>query len=102
MSSGGLGFGPSGISECEDCGEEFNSITSYDFSGKLCNKCSDAKRDKKDKKDSEKESEQDEEQDEEQESEKEPEKDMFGFPVGGSKKGKDKECLDLEACKHGY
>ena len=90
MSSGGLGFGPSGISECEDCGEEFNSITSYDFSGKLCNKCSDAKRHKKDKKDSEKESEQDEEQDEEQESEKEPEKDMFGFPVGGSKKGKDK------------
>ena len=94
MSSGGLGFGPSGISECEDCGEEFNSITSYDFSGKLCNKCSDAKRDKKDKKESEKESEQDseqdEEQDEEQESEKEPEKDMFGFPVKATKKGKDK------------
>ena len=81
MSSGGIGFGPSGISECEDCGEEFNSITSYDFSGKLCNKCSDAKKDKKDKKDSE--------QDSEQDSEKDSNKDMFGFG-GGSKKGSDK------------
>ena len=75
-----LGFGPSGKSKCDDCGEEFNSITSYDFSGKLCNKCSDAKKD----------TEQDEEQDEEQESEKEPEKDIFGFPVKATKKGKDK------------
>ena len=100
----GFSFGPDGTSKCESCGEEFNSFTSYDIAGKFCNKCNDAKLNPKQdleqdsKQESEKESEQDSEQDEEQESEKEsekepekePEKDMFGFPVKGTKKGKDK------------
>ena len=77
-------FGPDGTSKCVNCGEKFNTFTSYDFSGKLCNKCNDSKQDIK------QESEQESEQDEEQESEKEPEKDMFGFPVKATKKGKDK------------
>tara|TARA_Y100001951_G_scaffold79829_1_gene67722 strand:+ start:314 stop:466 length:153 start_codon:yes stop_codon:yes gene_type:complete len=25
--------------KCSDCGEKFNQFSSYDFEGKLCNKC---------------------------------------------------------------
>ena len=87
-------FGPDGTSKCESCGETYNSITSYDFSGRLCNKCSDAKKDKKqdiEHEDSSHEIIDDVEQESEKESEKEPEKDMFGFPVKTTKKGKDKD-----------
>jgi hypothetical protein len=83
-----LSFGPDGTSKCESCGEMYNSITSYDFSGRLCNKCNDAKNDIK--KELEPETEQDTEQDEEQDEEKEPERDVFGFPVKATKKGKGK------------
>tara|TARA_Y100000310_G_C20651038_1_gene799461 strand:+ start:1133 stop:1297 length:165 start_codon:yes stop_codon:yes gene_type:complete len=40
----GVTFGPDGISECESCGKKFNSVISSDFSGKLCNKCHNAKK----------------------------------------------------------
>ena len=92
-------FGPDGTSKCESCGETYNSITSYDFSGRLCNKCSDAKKDKK--QDIEHEDSSHEIIDDvEQESEKEQEKDMIGFPFKTTKKVKTKICLDLEVCKY--
>ena len=28
-----------GQGKCGDCGDEFNRFSSYDFEGKLCNKC---------------------------------------------------------------
>ena len=105
----GFSFGPDGTSKCEECGEEFNSFTSYDFAGKLCNKCNDKKQNPKQdsnkgmfgfggeqdpkqesEQDPKQEPEQDEEQESEQDEEKEPEKDMFGFSVKATKKGKHK------------
>ena len=44
--------------DCANCGKKFNSITSYDFSGRLCNKCHNAKP----KQDSQQDSQQDTEE----------------------------------------
>ena len=40
----GVTFGPDGTSECANCGKKFNSIISSDFSGRLCDKCFNTKK----------------------------------------------------------